>query len=210
MTNLPKRKEQIYITRSHIFAIGITTLSIAILTFALGYKTGVSEAAPKEVEVAPPLLPNVEDQDTLEELIRQIEKSHEEDIASNDYFFPDEVEAQKLPVPPENISDELPATEIRQAADPTPATLPIATIQPPTSGWAVQVSSFPDQTEAKQYITQLQNQGLMPYYVVAEIKGKIWYRVRIGGYATESLAAKGKDELETQLQDSGFIISKAP
>lgn len=210
MTNLPKRKEQIYITRSHIFAIGITTLSIAVLTFALGYKTGVSEAAPQEVEEAPPLLPNVEDQDTLEELLRQIEKTHEEDIASNDYFFPDEVEAQKLPIPPEEVDDKLPATEIRKANDPAPTTLPIATLQPPTSGWAVQVSSFPDQSEAKQYITQLQNQGLTPYYVVAEIKGKIWYRVRIGGYATESLAEKGKEDLETQLQDSGFLIFKAP
>ncbi len=209
MTELPKRREQIYITRSHIFAISITTLSIAVLTFALGYKTGLSRAAPPPEIVSPPLLPNTEQQDTLEELLRQIEKTHE-DSRSTDYLFPDEIDAPKLPMPEEEKIVEKTVSEIRPASDNAPANPKLSDIDVPNDGWAVQISSFPSEAEAQKTITSLKKKELAAYFVVANIEGKNWYRVRIGGYRTKEMAHKGRNELSVLLGGKDYIISKAP
>ena len=42
MKDVPQRHERIYITRQHLISLSFTTLGIAVLTFALGYKVGYS------------------------------------------------------------------------------------------------------------------------------------------------------------------------
>ena len=66
--NHPDR--QIWITRSHLAALGVTTLFIAILSFFIGLKMGQNQAGPATAAAPPPLLPDPEKEDALEELLR--------------------------------------------------------------------------------------------------------------------------------------------
>ena len=68
MKDMPQRHERIYITRQHLVSLSFTTLGIAILTFALGYKVGHSKEIPTAESKAPLLLPDIEKQQTLESL----------------------------------------------------------------------------------------------------------------------------------------------
>ena len=77
---------QIWITRSHLAALGITTLFIAILSFFIGLKMGQNQAGPATAATPPPLLPDPEKEDALEELLRQVEDSQA--LVSADLSFP--------------------------------------------------------------------------------------------------------------------------
>jgi septal ring-binding cell division protein DamX len=66
----------------------------------------------------------------------------------------------------------------------------------PTPGakarFALQLSSFPDRSEADAFARRFSSQGA--YVVVSEVPGKgTWYRVRVGSYGSsqEAIAAKG-------------------
>ena len=71
-----KSKRAHEFTRSQISALSIITLAIAVSTFALGYKAGATQNPSQEAHnSSPPLLPHLETQASLEELIRQIENA---------------------------------------------------------------------------------------------------------------------------------------
>jgi cell division protein FtsN len=208
MTDIPKRREQIYITKSHLFALSITTLGISILTFSLGYKVGLTQAAPVPEVSTPPLLPAADQQDTLEELLRQIEKAQEKAEAT-DYLFPDENKEAVLPIPQLPEEQGGPASKIRKGKEEPEA--PEFTEQKlPGSGWAVQVGSYPNLDEAQERISSLQEAGKEAYYIVAAVNDQNWYRVRVGGFRTKEAADKGRQALGKQLDEADFLIYKAP
>ena len=190
-------------------AISITTLSIAALTFSLGYKTGLSQAAPAPQVEEPPLLPDAKQQDTLEELLRQIENAHDKK-KSNDFLFPDEIEAPKLPVPENQEVETSEQSTVAPSKDEQPSDPRLSDINVPQSGWSVQIAAFKTEEEAKAKVKELIQQDLTAYFIKEPINKKIWFRVRIGGYDTKSDAITGKAELETQLSGSGFMVTKAP
>lgn len=64
------------------------------------------------------------------------------------------------------------------------------------TGWTVQVNAFPDERSARIWVDRLKNKGYNAYMVEAEIKGRIWYRVRVGNYATREEAEKAEDTLQ--------------
>ena len=210
MTEIPKRREQIYITKSHLFALSITTLGISILTFSLGYKVGLTQAAPVPEVRTPPLLPAADQQDTLEELLRQIEKA-QENAEATDYLFPDENKEAALPVPTQEKEEEEEgsASNVRQGKE-EPETPEFTEQTLPGSGWAVQVGSYPSLSEAQERISALQESDLEAYYIVAAVNDQNWYRVRVGGFRTKEAADKGRQTLGNQLDESDFLIYKAP
>ena len=75
MKDVPQRHRRIYITRQHLISLGFTTLGIAVLTFALGYKVGYSRDISAEDSESILLLPDIQEQQTLESLLRQIERT---------------------------------------------------------------------------------------------------------------------------------------
>ena len=190
-------------------AISITTLSIAALTFSLGYKTGLSQAPPTPQIEEPPLLPDADQQDTLEELLRQIESAHEKK-KSNDFLFPNEIEAPKLPVPEPKKTQTSEHSTVVPSKDQQPEDPRLASINVPQAGWSVQIASFPSEQEAKDKVKSLIKKDLTAYFVKAPINNDTWYRVRIGGYDSKSDAIKGKAELEALLKGSGYLVQKAP
>ena len=54
--------------------------------------------------------------------------------------------------------------------------------------WTVQVNAFPDEPSARTWVDRLKNKGYNAYMAAAEIKGRTWYRVRVGHYATREEA----------------------
>ena len=65
-------------------------------------------------------------------------------------------------------------------------------------GWTVQVNAFPDEKSAKTWVDRLKNKGYNAYVVAVNIKGKTWYRVRVGQYDTREQAKKAEEVLKSK------------
>ena len=65
-------------------------------------------------------------------------------------------------------------------------------------GWTVQVNAFPDERSAKTWVDRLKNKGYNAYVAEVNVKGKIWYRVRVGQYGTREEAKKVEEALKTK------------
>lgn len=75
--------------------------------------------------------------------------------------------------------------------------------------WTVQVNAFPDEHSARTWVDRLKNKGYNAYVVAAEIKGRTWYRVRIGHYATREEADKIEEVLRSKENlSSSFVTSR--
>ena len=204
-----KSKRSHEFTRSQISALSLITLAIAVSTFALGYKAGAAQNTTQNISQTTPLLPNIDEQASLEELIRQIENA-DNDIKLKDYVFPQELEAQKLPLGLSSNNELLDKTQIAAEALGNPPEPEITKLKLPNSGWSVQVGSFPNLEDAEESIALLEEKGIEAYYVIALINNQNWYRVRVGGYNSKSLAEKGKHQLSAQLGGKDYIVRKAP
>ena len=205
MKDVPQRHERIYITRQHLVSLSFTTLGIAILTFALGYKVGYSKEISTDSSESSLLLPDIEKQQTLESLLRQIERT-EKKQENLDFSFPDE-NPRDIQI---HIQDKQEQSSQIVTSDEEIEKPQFMEQDIPTTGWSVQVGSYTTLEEAQDKIKMLQTSGHQAYYIVGLVNGENWYRVRVGGFATKNTANSGKSVLERQLSDSGFIISKAP
>ncbi len=56
--------------------------------------------------------------------------------------------------------------------------------------WTVQVNAFPDQNSAMLWVDRLKNKGYNAYVTEIQVKGKVWYRVRVGHYDSREEAEK--------------------
>jgi cell division septation protein DedD len=64
--------------------------------------------------------------------------------------------------------------------------------------WYVQVNALPDENSAKVWVNRLRDKGYKAYLTEAHVKGKVWYRVRVGRYSSREEAQKGEDILKTK------------
>ncbi|MBI2209578.1 MAG: SPOR domain-containing protein [Deltaproteobacteria bacterium] len=64
--------------------------------------------------------------------------------------------------------------------------------------WAVQVNAFPFERDAKGLAKKLRDKGYDAYVVPTNIKGKDWYRVRVGRFKTQEEAKTLQDTLKTR------------
>lgn len=204
---MSKKKQTHEFTQSQLFAIALTTFALVMSTFALGYKAGAMQI---ETSTSSPsqFLPNFDEQATLEELIRQIETN--DHIPAKDYIFHEELETQQLPLGLSSNKDTLDKTKLLAQKHLDPKEPELTKIIVPTSGWSIQVGSYPSLEEAEDMIADLAEKELEAYYVVAMINGQNWYRVRVGGYNSKAIAQKSKPSLQTRLGGKDFLIQKAP
>jgi DedD protein len=120
-----------------------------------------------------------------------------------------------VPLPAQNVLEASPvvtrprdsltraATEAGQIAE---ASQPSA---PPgrQGGYQLQVSSFRSQAEADQFALQLRARGHKAYVVEAHVEGRgTWYRVRIGPFASQQLAASYRAGFEGRENVVPFIV----
>ncbi|RME27428.1 MAG: hypothetical protein D6798_04585, partial [Deltaproteobacteria bacterium] len=73
-------RRQIWITRAHLAALAVATTAIAALSFMLGMEVGLRRRPPAEGSPAgePAFLPDASDEETLEALLREVERAQAE------------------------------------------------------------------------------------------------------------------------------------
>jgi cell division protein FtsN len=57
-------------------------------------------------------------------------------------------------------------------------------------GWSVQANSYPDAKSAGDLVDRLKNKGYNAFVTEANVKGKVWYRVRVGRFGSREQAEK--------------------
>jgi cell division protein FtsN len=72
---------------------------------------------------------------------------------------------------------------------------------PLKSGYTVQVASLQDETKAQQTVERLIKGGYDAYYEKVQIRGKTWYRVRCGKFATKN---EGDDYAKRLVGETGL------
>jgi cell division septation protein DedD len=113
-------------------------------------------------------------------------------------------EAPPAPKPIEKKAETTPSPE---AAPQSASPVETAESKESGKGWTVQVNAFPDERSAKTWVDRLKNKGYNAYVNEVNVKGKIWYRVRVGQYGTREEAKKVEESLKTKENYTKSFIS---
>lgn len=73
-----------------------------------------------------------------------------------------------------------------------------AKAEKPRGKWSVQVNAYTERGEAESLVKKLTDKGYDAYVVSTNIKGRIWYRVRVGRLATRQEARNLQQTLMTK------------
>jgi DedD protein len=114
--------------------------------------------------------------------------------------------AKTPPAPP---GSKLLAVSINRTTATAPAVPKVlATAPAPAKArFTLQLSSFPDRSEADAFAKRFSAQGA--YVVTSEIPGKgTWYRVRVGSYGSSQEAIAAKGNFEKQTNTIAYIAGK--
>lgn len=93
-----------------------------------------------------------------------------------------------------------------QAAKPTH--LPNQVVHSAVGKFTVQVASYAEEREAQARAAELKGQGYESFYVRANVKGKIWYRVSVGLFSTQREAVQYKDDLMAKTNVNSAIVQR--
>ena len=111
---------------------------------------------------------------------------------------------------------EEPAVEPARPAPAMPLVRPqvVAAAAPKNAGKAdasalhftLQLSAFPEKSDAEGFMRKMQSLGYRPFLVASEVPGKgVFYRVRIGDYASKQGAQDAKLEFERKQHLSAYV-----
>lgn len=120
----------------------------------------------------------------------------------------DEIEPEppvvaKKPEPPKPQPKAAPLPPSRPQVVQAPAAKkPDAT----ASHFTLQLSAFPDKSDAEEFMRKIQSAGYKPFLVASEIPGKgVFFRVRVGDYATRQAAMDAKTEFEKKQRIIAYV-----
>ncbi|MGH7845692.1 MAG: SPOR domain-containing protein [Candidatus Binatia bacterium] len=71
--------------------------------------------------------------------------------------------------------------------------------------WTVQVNAFPHERDAKELAKKLMDKGYDAYVVPVDVKGRPWYRVRVGHFARREEAKELQETIKTKENLSNAI-----
>lgn len=78
----------------------------------------------------------------------------------------------------------------------------------PTGAYTLQLSASPTRAEADKFVAGLKGKGYAPYIVQAQVPGKgIWYRVRMGSFATKDAAGRYLADFHRETNMEAFVTS---
>jgi cell division septation protein DedD len=113
--------------------------------------------------------------------------------------------AQETPkAAPKAAPEAAPKAAPKAAPEAAPKTAPKAAqeekAKPDAAGrvWAVQVNAYPEEGRAQKMVERLKEKGYDAYVVTANIKGKDWYRVRVGHFGARSQVKELLEEIQTK------------
>lgn len=217
-TRPARARDQMTITKGHLFALGALSVFMATLAFFVGLKLG---RGTPPVEVKPQVVALLDEEarsGNLEALLMRVEATQ----APAQLVFPEAlphsdpqpapavegVEPEPAP-PPEPVVVPDPAAE-GSASLPPAAVAPAASDQVPTQGWAVEIASRATVEEAAVLVESLRAAGLSAYHVEARVDGRPEHRVRIGGYHSEAAAKEAVPELRGRAGTTTATVLAVP
>jgi cell division protein FtsN len=219
--NRIQQEQQYWLSRGQLTALAVTTLSVALLGFFVGLMVG-RRTHPEPVAALSARLvePEVE-QDALMDLLARVEQaaarqtpqaaaaslSYPERLVSDD-IAPPAVEPESEPVP-ESVA-------VEPASEPVPTPPPdeplaaegVTVFEPSTDGWSVQVAAYTFAGEADERVAILRAQDLDAWRAEALVKGRTWYRVRIGSFDDRDAAQAEARELAKTLGTDDLMIAR--
>ena len=96
-----------------------------------------------------------------------------------------------------------------QVVQATPARKPESAAHKPdatTPHFTLQLSAFPDKSDAEEFMRKIQSAGYKPFLVASEIPGKgVFYRVRVGDYGSRQAAVEAKTEFEKKQRIIAYV-----
>lgn len=113
-----------------------------------------------------------------------------------------------------NVSKKIAAgakVEVAHAATATPripSSLPKELAGSSIGKYTVQISSTPNESDAKAKAQDLKDKGLSAFYVPASVKGKTWYRVSIGLFDNRKDAMDYRTKLMKEQNVASAIVEK--
>lgn len=205
-------EREIWITRGHLWALGVTTCCVGLLAFFIGLRLGRMDRQVVPPATEPTALVTADMKaDALEELLARVEAASTAPPSAEILTFPGTLPAGvPSPVPQAESVTPVVASVPPGRDAPEPPPMELLTTDAPEGGWAVQVASFTAQAEAEERIVQLREKGVTPYQVTALVDGVTRYRLRVGGYATQEAADGAADALEVKLGLDDLIVVRAP
>lgn len=113
---------------------------------------------------------------------------------------------------PSNVHSAKEAGEI-DAATTRPVQLPagdsVAMLrQAPAGRFTLQIGSYPAFEEARDQADSLEALGLKPHMRKAEVNGKTWYRLYVGGFNAKDVAEKSGARYVSQRMIDTYIVAK--
>jgi DedD protein len=74
------------------------------------------------------------------------------------------------------------------------------------SHFTLQLSAFPDKSDAEEFMHKIQSAGYKPFLVSSEIPGKgVFFRVRVGDYGSRQAAVDAKAEFERKQRIIAYV-----
>ncbi len=101
-----------------------------------------------------------------------------------------------------------PHGEARVQESRIPTSLPKDVAHFAVGKFTVQIASFADESEAQKTASDLKEKGYSAFYVPANIKGKTWYRVSVGQFATVKEATTYRADLISKAKVNSAIVQK--
>lgn len=89
-----------------------------------------------------------------------------------------------------------------------PSSLPKDVAQYNVGKFTVQVASYTEESEAQNMASDLKKKGYSAFYIPAQIKGKTYYRVSVGQFATQKEAQAYRGELMSKTKVGAAIVQK--
>jgi cell division protein FtsN len=191
----------------------------AVAVFSLGVMVGqrVTESVPSLGE-PPPSVP-------METLVPPADPAPEKravaegtsTLSGDKLTFFDTLSGEKASSPPSLPKSPPPKPVAKAKPAPKPAPPPAA--RPPAASptekvsallgggpWYVQVASTTSRQGASDLVTRLKKKGIKASSTPVTLKGKQWYRVRIGSFPDKNSANQARKILKEQLKIDGLVM----
>ena len=215
--NRRDRDKRFYFSRGQMILLGGAFTLAAITIFLLGMFVGTSIEARKMVKADEPLVrfpvkssaqapasspdgePTVFENQTKVTAAQPLAEETPKAANAPDSAAKTEVKEKQAPVkeaPPVKAAEKK-----AEKAPPEPAkkaTADEGDAKDAGKNWRIQINAYPDELSAKQLVDRLNNKSYNAYITEVRNKGKIWYRVSVGKYASREEADKMLETLKVK------------
>lgn len=205
--NRREKERRFYFTRGQMVLLGTAFTVASFIVFALGMFVGKEIEArkvvrPEEPVVKVPVNPAPQAQSEAEGAKAKNELTFYNTLSKTPPSKP-QPEAKAPPKAAEKTGAKA-DVETKETKSETPAAAKTG-----DKIWSVQANSYPDEKSANELVDRLKNKGYNAFVTQANVKGKTWYRVRVGRVGSREEAEKIEAELKNKENlDSAFATQK--